>query len=284
MTASLPPLPSEIAQEAADGAGVARKISHDQLIEPLFQLITNLVVVGQNEAAQAILTSVLGTVTVALEKQKRIEALEILSTTDPLTGLLNRRGFDERCCRMVREIKVPVDKRRPPTGNILVFILCDIDRFKPYNDDNGHPAGDEALRALGKSLKENIRDALIVRWGGEEFGIACFMDNEKQIPELGKKLLRTVAETVVMASQPDLRCTISGGIACVPRGEDVTFKDLVNRADQELYVAKDNGRNRISISDYCGDARYVLTPDGNMVSYAPLIKVDTTPSLPHLLP
>lgn len=163
------------------------------------------------------------------------------ANSDGLTGLANRRHFQ---ARLAEELLKAEKDQRP----LSVFIF-DIDHFKSYNDTNGHVAGDEALRMTGRLITEAVRqDDLAARYGGEEF-IVMFPNTDKQGAELAAEKLRRVIEAHPYRneeSQPTGRVTISGGIATFPYDAHNTA-DLIRFADQALYQAKRDGRNRVCV-------------------------------------
>ena len=163
------------------------------------------------------------------------------ANSDGLTGLANRRHF---LARLADEL-LKAEKDQMP---LSVFIF-DIDHFKSYNDTNGHVAGDEALRMTGRLITETVRqDDLAARYGGEEF-IVMFPKTDKQGAELAAEKLRRVIEAHPyrnVESQPAGRVTISGGIATFPYDAHNTA-DLIRFADQALYQAKRDGRNRVCV-------------------------------------
>jgi diguanylate cyclase (GGDEF)-like protein len=147
-----------------------------------------------------------------------------LARTDPLTGVLNRRVWDQE---LPRELA-----RAARTGQPLCVGLIDLDRFKAYNDRHGHQAGDRLLKVAGAAWSANLRETdLLVRYGGEEFAVL--------LPDCGPEQAMVIAERLRTAL-PEGTCSI--GIAEWVRGESVD--ELVRRADRALYAAKDGGRDR----------------------------------------
>lgn len=180
--------------------------------------------------------------TMAIERstyyQQSVELRQI-SITDPLTGLLNRRYFQERLAEEV--------ERASRHEHALSLIMVDIDHFKPYNDSNGHPAGDRALVQVAKALRTSVRTIDVVsRFGGEEFAVILPQTRKQEACEIAERI-RSEVEALYIAGEeglPNKRLTISLGVAAFP--EDChDLKSLVQRSDQALYRAKDEGRNRV---------------------------------------
>jgi len=167
--------------------------------------------------------------------------LERLSLTDGLTGISNRRMFDQRLDTEWHDAK----RSRKP----LSLIILDIDYFKQYNDCYGHVGGDECLRSLAGVLKTVARRPrdVVARFGGEEFTLLLPETDET----MARKLARECAEGIARLRIPHEKSSISqfvtasiGVETTVPDGE-TTPRDLVEEVDRMLYAAKHNGRNRI---------------------------------------
>jgi diguanylate cyclase (GGDEF)-like protein len=166
--------------------------------------------------------------------------LRKISITDPLTGLLNRRYFQERLAEEV--------DRSSRHGHPLSLIMVDIDQFKAYNDANGHPAGDKALVLAGRALRSSIRAIDVVsRFGGEEFAVILPETRSEEACEIAERIRKEV-ETLYFPGEesiPGGKLTISLGVAGFP--EDAKeLKALIHRADRALYAAKEQGRNRVA--------------------------------------
>jgi diguanylate cyclase (GGDEF)-like protein len=184
-----------------------------------------------------------------LETNQQLKQLNdefrLLSITDPLTGLFNRRHFDE-----LMETEVGMSNRHGDPNSIL---LIDIDFFKAINDTYGHYVGDLVLKSMTNILQENIRrtDA-ICRIGGEEFAILCKRADKAGAMELAEKL-RAAIEATPMAPEADeeLMITVSIGVASVPyQATNTTPKQLYKDVDTAMYYSKNNGRNLVThISD-----------------------------------
>jgi len=161
-----------------------------------------------------------------------IETLHRISTQDGLTGVSNRRHFDET---LALEWRRAARNRAP-----LALLMVDIDHFKRYNDEEGHQAGDEALRRVAQTMRDALNRAadLVARYGGEEFGIL--------LPETDLNQARRVAEVLRKRVEMLGVVTVSIGVASklAPHDGD-GVEDLVRTADEALYEAKRRGRNRV---------------------------------------
>jgi|GEM_PF-438135 len=167
------------------------------------------------------------------------EELERIATTDGLTGVFNRRHFDEA---LELEFK-RAERRKLPFS----VVLADVDHFKNYNDTNGHQAGDRALQDLAHTFLMQLRETdVLARYGGEEF-IGLLLDTPKEGAIRVAETLRAGVEKHDFEfgmNQPSGRVTASIGVASFP--EDAQkLADLVECADKALYLAKAAGRNRV---------------------------------------
>lgn len=171
---------------------------------------------------------------------QRSKQFEQIAFCDGLTGVFNRRYFDQ-------QLRMEMDRSKR-NGSLLSLALIDIDRFKQINDTYGHPFGDLVLQGLGKFLSKNVRSTdFLARLGGEEFAI-LFPDTPEQ---LAGEVMVQVLQTINVTSIAELNgnpfyITFSGGV--VQYGADMTPKQLLEGADEGLYRAKQNGRNRIELA------------------------------------
>jgi diguanylate cyclase (GGDEF)-like protein len=167
------------------------------------------------------------------------EQLEALSGTDALTGLANRRRFDQT---LDDAWEVSLRNGRP-----LAVVLIDIDHFKRYNDNYGHVAGDDCLRKVAAALGGVARTTdLVCRYGGEEFVVIVPGADSAVAHAIGERCRIAVAQLELEHSTTDRGIvTLSIGTASRRPGPDVTATELVEAADQALYRAKDGGRDQV---------------------------------------
>ena len=179
-----------------------------------------------------------------ISNQKRIEELSI---TDQLTGLHNRRHFNETFHTEI--------KRCIRHSSFLSFVMLDIDFFKQYNDTYGHQEGDNVLEKIGETLREQMKrdEDFSFRLGGEEFGIICNTKDCTQAKEIAENVRKAIQELNIehRSSQVKSVVTASLGVVCVDftqkKNYELTDDELYKIADDELYKAKNNGRNQTSI-------------------------------------
>jgi len=174
----------------------------------------------------------------ALANLKLRDALRLLALHDSLTGLYNRRYMEDALNRELHRAK--------RSGKPVSMIMIDIDHFKRFNDTFGHDAGDYVLSAIAKSITRNIRPSdLACRYGGEELAIVLVEAGFECAMERAEKLRIAIRETSLTHRDQTLPApTASFGVAVYPRhGENLT--DFMKAADQALYRAKQEGRDRV---------------------------------------
>jgi diguanylate cyclase (GGDEF)-like protein/PAS domain S-box-containing protein len=170
------------------------------------------------------------------------EELERLATLDGLTGIPNRRQFDER---FGIEWKRARRDRKP-----LALILCDVDRFKLYNDNYGHQAGDDCLRAVAQCISSQLKRVsdLPARYGGEEFAIILPDTDEMGACCVAEAIRSSLAMLEIGKAQAKAGCvTASFGAASIIPAIDAAQESLIKAADSALYKAKEKGRNRVEL-------------------------------------
>jgi len=177
--------------------------------------------------------------------------LRTLSVTDDLTGLSNRFAFEE-------DLRNAFDRARQ-TASPLSLLFLDTDHFKFYNDEYGHPAGDDALRFIARYLKKSMRGQdFVARIGGDEFVIILPGTTRESATVLAERCRNTLAT----ATWPKRPLTFSIGISSL-EGRTIKSNTLVSEADQALYRAKARGRNQVSAEndltdqDLLASANYV---------------------------
>jgi diguanylate cyclase (GGDEF)-like protein/PAS domain S-box-containing protein len=176
-----------------------------------------------------------------ITEQKRLEAeLREMAATDMLTGLPNRRHFlaqlEQECARVHRDGE-----------HSASVLMIDIDHFKHVNDSCGHVAGDQVLRHLSATMRQELRRVdTLGRLGGEEFAIILPGAELADAELFADRLRRKVAETAAMHDDRKLPVTISIGVSEI-RVADAGAEDVLGRADRALYRAKESGRNRVVV-------------------------------------
>jgi len=179
-----------------------------------------------------------------LELKLQRELLNNLSRLDGLTGIPNRRSFDER---------LDLEWRRAArSGEALGLLLADVDHFKAYNDANGHLAGDDCLRKLGVALHDSMNRAgdFVARFGGDRFAALLPLTDTADLASVAERMLSGIANLSLPhgASPVAPQVTASiGGASCRPAPE-TDPKRLVELAERQLLLAKGGGRNRASLS------------------------------------
>ena len=173
----------------------------------------------------------------ALRTQHLVKLLEQKAQIDDITGLWNRRYFNQR---LIQEISEAKRYSRP-----LSLVLCDIDRFKRLNDRFGHPFGDFVLETVARRLSGGRTSDIACRYGGEEFGLILSSTNIQQGYEVAERL-RVAIESIVWPGKSDLVVTASFGICETQSvGQEATPEAMIEIADSALYKAKQSGRNRV---------------------------------------
>lgn len=167
------------------------------------------------------------------------EEIYRLTIIDALTEIHNKRYFLEF---LDRELA-----RSARYGRPLSLLMIDIDRFKDLNEDLGHLGGDFTLRELAARIKANIRrEELFARYGGEEFAVVLPETNSEGGVILSERLVKLVGEQPFKYENRTFTVTISIGVATTQGEADITPSDLIRRADEKLYQAKNEGRNRVA--------------------------------------
>ena len=173
----------------------------------------------------------------------QLENVRRESLTDPLTGIANRKAFDTELATAIAESR--------QTGEPMALFMCDIDRFKQFNDSWGHQTGDHVLKLVAACISENVKGRdTAARYGGEEFAVIVRRADVAAAAKLAEQIRSNVqGKKLVKKSTGDIlgSITVSIGVAELSGSEDGTM--LIQRADMCLYRAKHAGRNRVIVQD-----------------------------------
>jgi diguanylate cyclase (GGDEF)-like protein len=208
-------------------------------------VIAGAVIEDEGESAQAMLMNrgmaivVVLAIAFLLNRVTHSEQRLIrISTTDPLTGIFNRRHFMAMLAREQHRAE------RYKTG--FSVLMLDIDHFKKINDTHGHPIGDEAIKAMAAAASKHLRPTdMIGRFGGEEFVVMLPHTDESGAVVAAERIRESVANVVVPAGTQDVRFTVSIGAATYAR--KTTAEQMIECADKALYAAKTGGRNQVCV-------------------------------------
>ncbi len=175
------------------------------------------------------------------ERRVAQASLEAQASLDPLTGLFNRRHTTV----LRQELEKAIEN-----GLSASITMFDIDHFKTVNDDHGHAVGDKVLIAIAGELRANARKSdMPCRWGGDEF-LVLLVDMDKRAAQTAAERLRAaVADSPIACSGVEVPVTLSAGVASADPRLYADFDSLVASADAALYVAKENGRNRVCVAE-----------------------------------
>lgn len=173
--------------------------------------------------------------------EKNKEILE-LASTDGLTKMANRAAFDTRLDEEIQSAR--------KEGHALGLIIMDLDKFKNLNDTYGHQIGDDALRHVAHCLNEVVKHiAFPARYGGEEFAVIVAHKAVEEVQALAEQIRRTLELNPVKTQEGDLPITASlGAIHLTELSASTDSRDIIEKADKNLYAAKEGGRNRVSMS------------------------------------
>jgi diguanylate cyclase (GGDEF)-like protein/PAS domain S-box-containing protein len=178
------------------------------------------------------------------ERKQTEELLRRLSTLDSLTGISNRRAFD---------ISLDEEWKRAQRGGYKIsMMMIDVDRFKRYNDAYGHIRGDECLRQIAQTLRQDAQRPgdLVARYGGEEFVVIFPMQEDHQAIRFSEKMCKDIEALKIPHEKSDISdyVTVSIGVASMIPTQDISQVDLIKSADVALYKAKNAGRNGVSVA------------------------------------
>jgi len=184
-------------------------------------------------------------ISACIENARLQENIKQLGLRDPLTGINNRRFFDQR----VEEEVTLAQRNKTP----LSCLFIDLDHFKSINDTHGHQAGDEVLKAVAAIFDETMRTSdVLARYGGEEFVILLANTSSQDAYDIAERLRTKVAETPFITSPTaSLNITLSIGLSTLDDNRHITTtQHLVSYADKAVYAAKVSGRNQVSHAHY----------------------------------
>lgn len=213
--------------------------------EFMYQNVTFLPLTNVADQVTQVCMIIYDVTDVALNKQMAEEAhkkLEYLSHTDTLTKL-NNQGYWRACCE--DEFKRHTRTQQPST-----MIMLDIDHFKQINDTYGHPFGDEVIKGVATCIRANMRATDIAgRYGGEEFTLILVDTDLKGAIAVAERIRGNIEQTQFHYQGEQVRVTASFGVAQITDGTE-SYQDWIKNADLGLYLAKNNGRNRVAISPH----------------------------------
>ena len=220
---------------------VSTQLAQATALEDLGAIVTNIVadtrkMVEKNQELEVQLVNSSKQVT---ELRNNLDTVRKEAMTDGLTGLLNRKAFDNQMMDCVSECE--------KSGTPMVLMLLDIDFFKKFNDTYGHQVGDQVLRLVARTLTDNVKGRdFAARYGGDEFAIILPdtpVSAGLRVAEILRKSVES-KEVINKASNENMgRITLSIGVAEYTAGEEISH--LIERADKALYDAKRAGRNRV---------------------------------------
>ncbi len=174
------------------------------------------------------------------ELEKYSKKLQMQATTDTLTGLANRRKITEL-------LKEEIKKLEEDNNNNFNIIMLDIDFFKKVNDNYGHPMGDEVIKKVSNHMQDKVgSDGVVGRFGGEEFLTILYNNNIQEAALLANQIRSDIESKKIEFEGKQISVTVSMGIAC--SAETGVYQELLNKADERLYKAKESGRNQVITS------------------------------------
>lgn len=206
----------------------------------LFKPVSEIVLRAKINAMRRLVEMQRALVEVTQELNAANSELQRLSTTDGLTGIANRRFFDQRSVSEWRRC----ERQKKP----IAMIMVDIDHFKKYNDTYGHQAGDECLKTVAVQVARAALRAsdFAARYGGEEFVLVLGEVTVEGAGLLANNIRKHIDELKMPhLASPSQNITVSCGVASVLPGEGTSIETLLKAADQALYRAKEQGRNRV---------------------------------------
>ena len=226
---------SSLGKDADIEKGIAAG-GDDYLLKPVSEVVLG----AKIRAMQRIVQMRTSLVILASKLDQANKELTRLSTSDGLTGIPNRRFFDEYIAREWRRAR----RNAAP----LSLMMCDVDHFKRFNDSFGHQAGDDCLRQVASAIQHVLeRPAdIVARYGGEEFVVVLPETPSGGALFIAEKIRHAVhALNIAHGASPHARVTLSIGMATAIAGSAETAEQLIGDADRALYTAKNDGRDRV---------------------------------------
>ncbi|MGE5470856.1 MAG: diguanylate cyclase [Bacteroidota bacterium] len=212
----------------------------DYLAKPISEVVLG----AKIRAMQRIIQMRTSLVVLARKLDAANQELKRLSASDGLTGIPNRRLFDEYISR---------EWRRARRGaSSIALLMCDVDHFKAYNDSYGHQAGDDCLRRVAAALQTVMERAsdIVARYGGEEFAVVLPETDGNGALFMAEKIRQAINDLqIAHSASPHGQITLSIGLAAMVPGADTAHDELVHAADRALYRAKHAGRDRVCHTD-----------------------------------
>jgi diguanylate cyclase (GGDEF)-like protein len=187
-----------------------------------------------------LISTVANQLALALNIAKEHQKIQALASTDALTGLYNRRAFNEM---LDKELRRSSRYQKP-----LSLIMLDIDAFKEINDSFGHKTGDNVLKSLAVCLQGAIRDTdFLARYGGDEFAVILPETKAEEASVLAERLQQTVKDSPVTVNGSYRNITLSMGVTDISSATRVSEDELINRVDKVLYLSKERGGNSVEV-------------------------------------
>jgi diguanylate cyclase (GGDEF)-like protein len=185
--------------------------------------------------------------------KKEIERLKKLVYEDELTKLFNRRGFlklADPIFKEIRFVKLNPNKRKNLKINNLSLILLDIDNFKKINDTYGHLIGDKVLVLVASIIKNRLREIdLVGRYGGEEIIILLLGANKKSAYSIAEEIREKIASSPLKLNNKNKNLTVTASLGVAELTKEKTLEELIKKADQAMYKAKNLGKNKTIIAN-----------------------------------
>lgn len=215
--------------------GVAATIALLQGPEPVESLMTWYAIINFTTLPAAF--TAMGLFVVFILASDMAEEMKILATTDSLTPCLNRRGFYEHAKNLLQSSSQQLDS--------VYLLYWDIDKFKSINDNYGHAVGDKVLVESCSRVAKAIKSSdLFGRFGGEEFVVLCPDTDKSEAERIAERLRHLIDDEVISTDAGDIHVTISIGVAKLDQ-TSFCLEQLLKKADEALYSAKETGRNRV---------------------------------------